>query len=123
MVNEAVTQVLHEGSHADVVAQVLRRLARSLHHVAFQLIAVLRRLSDMLQGRVCHTSPEEPDASPLRAFQLPTNLKSIVPVEASRARRQRPADWVPVVGGPSAGPSIGLPEIPLDRDRSAEGGD
>ena len=62
----------------------------------------------MLQGRVRHTSPKETDASPLRAFQLPTNLESIVPVEASRARRQRPADRVPVVGGPSAGPSIGL---------------
>src|SRR6218665_1558959 len=106
-----------------MVTQVLHRLARSLHHVAFQLIAVLRRLFDVLQGRVRHTSPEETDASRLRAFQLPTNLESIVPFEASRARRQRPADRVPVVGGPSAGPSIGLPEISLDRDRSAEGGD
>src|SRR6218665_2756763 len=64
MVNEAVTQILHEGSHANVVAQVLHRPARSLHHVAFQLIAVLRRLSDVLQGHVCHTSPEETDAIP-----------------------------------------------------------
>src|SRR6218665_3564204 len=63
--------------------------ACSLHHVAFQLIAVLRRLSDdiVLQGRVCHTSPEEIDTTPLRAFQLPTDLKPIIPVEASRARR------------------------------------
>ena len=75
-------------SHADVVAQVLHRPARPLHHVAFQLIAVLRRLSDVLQGRVCHTSPEEIDATPLQAFQLlPTDLKPIIPVEASRTRR------------------------------------
>src|SRR6218665_3767552 len=47
-----------------MVTQVLHRPARSLHHVAFQLIAVLRRLSDMLQGRVRHTSPKETDASP-----------------------------------------------------------
>src|SRR6218665_2225134 len=106
-----------------MATQVLYRPARSLHHVAFQLIAVLRRLSDVLQGRVCHTSPEETDATPLSAFQLPTDLEPIVPDEASRARRQRPADRVPVVGGPSAGPSIGLPEISLDRDRSPEGGD
>src|SRR6218665_864481 len=66
MVGVAVNkQVLHEGSHANVVAQVLHRPARSLHHVAVQLIAVLRRLSDVLQGRVCHTSPEETDATPL----------------------------------------------------------
>src|SRR6218665_326861 len=101
-----------------MATQVLYRPACSLHHVAFQLIVVLRLLSHMLQGRVRHTSPKETDASPLRAFQLPTNLESTAPVGASRARRQRPADRVPVVGGPSAGPSIRLPEIPLHRDRS-----
>src|SRR6218665_3330682 len=42
--------------------------AFSLHHVAFQLIAVLRRLSDVLQGRVCHTSPEEIDTTPPASF-------------------------------------------------------
>src|SRR6218665_1327566 len=103
-------QILHEGPHAYMATQVLYRPARSLHHVAFQRIAVLPRLSDVLQGRVCHTSPEEIDTTPLRAFQLPTNLKPIVPVEASRARRQYPADRVPVVGWPFAGPSIGLPK-------------
>src|SRR6218665_1102107 len=66
-----------------MATQVLYRPARSLHHVVFQLIAVLRRLSDVLQGRVCHTSPEEIDTTPLRAFQLPTDLKPIIPVEAS----------------------------------------
>src|SRR6218665_3885397 len=106
-----------------MATQVLYRPACSLHHVAFQLIAVLWRLSDVSQGRVCHTSPEEIDTTPLRAFQLPTDLKPIIPVEASSARRQRPADRVPVVGWPFAGPSIGLPEISFDRDRSPEGGD
>src|SRR6218665_68180 len=55
--------------------------------------------------------------------ELSVDLELIVPAEASRARRQRPADWLPVVGGPSAGPSIGLPEISLARHRPAEGGD
>src|SRR6218665_16988 len=43
-----------------MATQVLNRPACSLHHVAFQLIAVLRRLSDVLQGRVCHTSTLPP---------------------------------------------------------------
>src|SRR6218665_3981032 len=90
-----------------MVAQILHRPARSVHHIAFQLIAVLRRLSDVLQGRICHTSPEETDVTPLSAFQLSIDLEPIIPVEASRARHQRPADRVPVIGGPSAGPSIG----------------
>src|SRR6218665_483233 len=47
-----------------MATQVLYRPACSLHHVAFQLIAVLRRLSDVLQGRVCHTSPKEIDTTP-----------------------------------------------------------
>ena len=34
-------------------------------HRCPQLIAVLRRLSDVLQGRVWHTSPKESEASPL----------------------------------------------------------
>src|SRR6218665_3928818 len=47
-----------------------------LHHVAFQLIAVLRRLSDVLQGRVCHTSPEEIDTTPceLSSYRPISNL-------------------------------------------------
>src|SRR6218665_2311380 len=59
-----------------MVTQVLHRLARSLHHVAFQLIAVLRRLSDVLQGRVRHTSPKETNASPceLSSYRLISNL-------------------------------------------------
>src|SRR6218665_2005811 len=51
-----------------MATQVLYRPACSLHHVAFQLIAVLRRLSDVLQGRVCHTSPEEIDTNPSASF-------------------------------------------------------
>src|SRR6218665_2350432 len=59
-----------------MVTQVLHRLARSLHHVAFQLIAVLRRLSDVLQGRVRHTSPKETNASPceLSSYRPISNL-------------------------------------------------
>src|SRR6218665_1122886 len=59
-----------------MATQVLYRPARSLHHVAFQLIAVLRRLSDVLQGRVCHTSPEEIDTTPceLSSYRPISNL-------------------------------------------------
>src|SRR6218665_2089780 len=69
-------QLLHEGSHADVVAQVLHRPARSLHHVAFQLIAVLRRLSDVLQGRVCHTRLKKSTLPPceLSSYRPISNL-------------------------------------------------
>ena len=43
----------------------LYQLACSLHHVAFQLIALLRRLSDVLQVLVSlrHTSSKETDVS------------------------------------------------------------
>src|SRR6218665_619189 len=64
-------QILHEGPHAYMATQVLYRPACSLHHVAFQLIAVLRCLSDVLQGRVCHTSPEEIDTNPPASFPAP----------------------------------------------------
>jgi len=37
--------------------------------------------------------------------------------------KYKPADRVPVVGWPFAGPSIGLPEMSFDRDRSPEGGE
>src|SRR6218665_1870436 len=59
-----------------MVTQVLHRPARSLHHVAFQLIAVLRRLSDTTQGRVRHTTPKETDASPceLSSYRPISNL-------------------------------------------------
>src|SRR6218665_1074438 len=59
-----------------MATQVLYRPACSLQHIAFQLIAVLRRLSDVLQGRVCHTSPEEIDTTPceLSSYRPISNL-------------------------------------------------
>src|SRR6218665_3533498 len=83
MVNEAVNKFSMKDPMPTLgymATQVLYRPACSLHHVAFQLIAVLRRLSDVLQGRVCHTSPEEIHTTPLLSF-LSKLLERVVSVQ------------------------------------------
>src|SRR6218665_1268954 len=107
-----------------MATQVLYRPACPLHHVAFQLIAVLRRLSDVLQGRVCHTSPEEIDTTALRAFQFyrpVSNLPFLSKLLEHVFSIQLP-EYMSSAGSFS-GPSIGLPEMSFDRDHSPEGGD
>src|SRR6218665_2934523 len=106
-----------------MATQVLNRPACSLHHIAFQLIALLQHLSDMLQGRVCHTSPEEIDTTPceLSSYRPISNLsflskllERVVSIQLTEYLLS--AGLLPIH-------QIGLPEMSFYRDRSPESGD